>query len=157
MQNPPFTQLRKRDGRLVDFDSNRIKIAIEKALKATECYNPKIAETLNEDVLNSLASYKGQFDTPDLEFIQDMVENAFIRRGMTKAAKAFILYRAQHESLRKSREILIDIQNLVAAYLDKNDWRVNENSNAGYSYASLLNHISGSIVALLWKMYIQKK
>ena len=61
MQNPPFTQLRKRDGRLVDFDSNRIKIAIEKALKATECYNPKIAETLNEDVLNSLASYKGQF------------------------------------------------------------------------------------------------
>ncbi len=147
MQNPPFTQLRKRDGRLVDFDSNRIKIAIEKALKATECYNPKIAETLNEDVLNSLASYKGQFDTPDLEFIQDMVENAFIRRGMTKAAKAFILYRAQHESLRKSREILIDIQNLVAAYLDKNDWRVNENSNAGYSYASLLNHISGSIVA----------
>lgn len=147
MQNPPFNQLKKRDGRIVDFNPNRIKIAIEKALKATECYNSKIAKTLNEDVLNSLSSYKGQFDMPDLEFIQDLVENAFIRRGMTKAAKAFILYRAQHENLRKSREILIDIQHLVAAYLDKNDWRVNENANAGYSYASLLNHISGSVVA----------
>jgi len=48
------------------------------------------------DVLESLESYKERFDVPDLELIQDLVENAFIRRGMTKAAKAFILYRAQY-------------------------------------------------------------
>lgn len=147
MLNHPFNQLRKRDGKIVEFEPARIKIAIEKALKATGSSNIKIADTICEDVLQSLDKHKEEFDIPDLEFIQDLVENAFIRRGMTKAAKAFILYRAQHENIRKSREVLMDIQDLVGAYLDKNDWRVNENSNAGYSFASLLNHISGSVVA----------
>jgi len=57
------------------------------------------------------------------------------------------------ENIRKSREVLMDIQDLVGTYLDKDDWRVNENSNAGYSFASLLNHISGSVVT---KLYIRK-
>ena len=147
LQKVPFKQLRKRDGEIVDFESQRIKSAIDKALRAAGTANKKIANTVCNDVLESLESYREKFDVPDLELIQDLVENAFIRRGMTKAAKAFILYRAQHENIRKSREVLMDIQDLVGTYLDKDDWRVNENSNAGYSFASLLNHISGSVVA----------
>ncbi|MCF7888819.1 MAG: ribonucleoside triphosphate reductase, partial [Victivallales bacterium] len=147
MYSPPFKKLRKRDGRIVDFEPERIKIAIEKALKAVGTANSKIADTVCRDVLKSLGDLKDEIEVPDLELIQDTVENSFIKRGLTKAAKAFILYRAQHSNIRKSRELLMDIQDLVGAYLERNDWRVNENSNAGYSFASLLNHISGSVVA----------
>ena len=65
-------------------------------LRVAGTANKKIASTVCNDVLESLESYKERFDVPDLELIQDLVENAFIRRGMTKAAKAFILYRAQY-------------------------------------------------------------
>ena len=143
----PFKQLKKRDGRLVEFEPERIKLAIEKALKAVGTANQKIAKTICDDVLKSLEEYENKIEVPDLELIQDLVENSFVRRGLTKAAKAFILYRAQHLNIRKSREVFMDIQDLVGTYLDRDDWRVNENSNAGYSFASLLNHISGSVVA----------
>ena len=143
----PFKQLKKRDGRLVEFEPERIKLAIEKALKAVGTANQKIAKTICDDVLKSLEEYEKKIEVPDLELIQDLVENSFVRRGLTKAAKAFILYRAQHQNIRKSREVFMDIQDLVGTYLDRDDWRVNENSNAGYSFASLLNHISGSVVA----------
>ena len=145
--NSTFTKLRKRDGRVVDFEPFRIKIAVDKALKAVGMDNPKIADTVCEDVLKSLANLESKIEIPELELVQDLVENAFIRRGLTKAAKAFILYRAQHENIRKKHEVFVDIQNLVGGYLDQEDWRVNENSNAGYSFASLLNHISGSVIA----------
>jgi len=42
---------------------------------------------------------------------------------------------------------MMDVQDLVASYISNDDWRVNENSNSGYSYASLLNHVSGSVIA----------
>ena len=141
-------KVRKRDGRVVDFDPERITIAVAKALKATGTSNDKLAVTICKDVLQSLDE-KGFSDTncPDIELIQDMVEHSFIRRGLTKAAKAFILYRAQHEKMREGKKIMMDVQDLVASYIEREDWRVNENSNAGYSYASLLNHVSGTVVA----------
>ncbi len=152
-------KVRKRDGRVVDFDPERITIAVSKALKATGTANDKLALTICKDVLQSLDE-KGFSDNnhPDIEMIQDMVEHSFIRRGLTKAAKAFILYRAQHEKMREGKKIMMDVQDLVASYIEREDWRVNENSNAGYSYASLLNHVSGTVVAryALSNMYPQE-
>jgi len=147
MSSLPFELIRKRDGRTVAFDPERITLAAYKALRAVGTANHKLAKTICQDVVASLGERSDLTEVPEIEVVQDLVENAFIRRGLTKAAKSYILYRAQHQKLRESRQLLMDVQELVASYLDKNDWRVNENSNAGYSFASLLNHVSGSVIA----------
>ncbi len=143
-----ISRIRKRDGRVVDFDPERITIAASKALRAAGTANQKLANTICRDVLTELANKGFSKDVvPDIELIQDLVESSFIKRGLTKAGKLYILYRAQHEKIREGRKMMMDVQELVASYVDREDWRVNENSNAGYSYASLLNHVSGSVVA----------
>ena len=143
----PYHQVRKRDGRIVSFDSERIKLAAEKAIKASGIENEKLAKTITKDVVTSLSKGDYEDNIPDIEVIQDMVEKAFIKRGLSGTAKLYILYREQHKKLRDGKRIMMDVQDLVSSYIDMNDWRVNENSNAGYSYASLLNHVSGSVIA----------
>ncbi len=143
----PCAKIRKRGGRIADFDPERITIAAAKALRATGFDNRKLAETICRDVLEQLKGMEFEDDVPEIELIQDLVEQAFVKRGLSKTAKAYILYRAQHEKLREQRAVLMDIQQLVSGYVDQHDWRVNENSNAGFSYASLLSHVSGSVIA----------
>ncbi len=141
-------KIRKRDGRIVDFEPDRITIAAGKALKASGTANDKLAITICKDVLGALEEKGFEGSTiPDIELIQDLVENSFIKRGLSKAAKLYILYRAQHDKMREGKKLMMDVQDLVSSYIDREDWRVNENSNAGYSYASLLNHVSGTVVA----------
>lgn len=152
MSIPNQTPLRvkKRDGRIVPFDPDRIKLAAAKALKAAGTENERVAENISKDVVELLINKGYTADAqeiPDIEIIQDLVESAFIRRGLSKAAKLYILYRAQREKVRSGKQLMMDVQGLVSSYIDHEDWRVNENSNAGYSYASLLNHVSGAVIA----------
>ncbi|MGN0849367.1 MAG: ribonucleoside triphosphate reductase [Victivallaceae bacterium] len=143
-------RVRKRDGRIVPFDANRISLAAGKALTAAGTSNDRVAANIGKDVVELLIN-KGYTATseeiPDIELIQDLVESSFIRRGLSKAAKLYILYRAQREKVRTGKQLMMDVQDLVSSYIDHQDWRVNENSNAGYSYASLLNHVSGAVIA----------
>ncbi len=143
----PFSKIKKRDGRIVEFNPERIMIAAGKALRAAETFNEKLALTICKDVLKALSELHVENDVPDIELVQDLVESTFIKRGLTRAAKAYILYRAQREKVREGKKLMMDVQDLVSSYIEQNDWRVNENSNAGYSYASLLNDVSGSVVA----------
>ena len=143
----PCQSVKKRDGRIVPFEPERITLAAAKALKAAGTANEKLAETVCKDVIKCLAEMDLGEEVPDIELIQDLAEQSFIKRGLSKAAKLYILYRAQHDKIRESKQLMMDVQELVSSYLNRDDWRVNENSNAGYSYASLLNHVSGSVVA----------
>lgn len=143
-------KVKKRDGRVVPFDAERIKLAAAKALKAAGTENTRVADHIGKDVVDLLINKgytAGADEVPDIELIQDLVESAFIRRGLSKAAKLYILYRAQREKVRSGKQLMMDVQDLVSSYIDHEDWRVNENSNAGYSYASLLNHVSGAVIA----------
>ena len=101
MPSLPYTKIRKRDGRITDFEPERITLAADKALRAIGTANHKLAKTICNDVLKSLVSCKDKVDIPDIELVQDLVESAFIRRSLTEAAKSYILYRAQHQNLRK--------------------------------------------------------
>ena len=126
----PCRDIRKRDGRIVPFEPERITLAASKALKAAGTANEKLAATIMKDVLHELEEMGlGEEETPDIELIQDLVEQSFIRRGLSKAAKSFILYRAQHAKIREGKHLMMDVQELVASYIDREDWRVNENSN----------------------------
>ena len=142
-------KLRKRDGRIVDFDDSRIISAADRALRSVGTANDKVAKRIARDVIEELVDkgYDQPDQIPDQELVQDLIEHSFVKRGMTAAAKAFILYREQHQKMREAKHLMMDVQDLVGSYLGQDDWRVNENSNAGYSYASLLNHVSGAVIA----------
>lgn len=142
----------KRDGNVVPFELEHILIAISKALRAT--VEPDFAKA-NEQAAR-LAQHVGKIldrdyflkgHLPSVEEVQDVVENALIQHDYIDTAKAYIRYREQHSKIREARTLMLDIQSLVTDYLHQDDWRVQENSNADYSYASLLNHISGAAVA----------
>ena len=129
----PIVQVRKRDGRIVPFEPERIALAAGKALTAAGTGNDKIARTICNDVLEELLArgYDSPEQIPDIATIQDLVENAFIKRGLSKAAKLYILYRAQHDKMRDHKQLMLDVQELVSNCIDREDWRVKENSSAG--------------------------
>jgi len=124
--------VRKRDGRLAEFDSDRITNAVWKAVKAVGGKNRSIAKQLSEQVVAELEKRFGDEGVPTVEEIQDLVEKTLIENGHARTAKAYILYRKQHQDLRELASLLSSAD-LVDQYLEVEDWRVRENSNMSYS------------------------
>lgn len=135
--------VKKRDGSVVEYDQDRIRQAVCKALEAVNVECGSIPDNVVSEVE---AVFSEEHVCASVEDIQDAVEKALMKYN-PDAAKAYILYREQHTKLRKDEQVLLDVQKLIDEYLNHEDWRVNENSNAGYSYASLINHISGAMLA----------
>jgi ribonucleoside-triphosphate reductase len=139
-------KVRKRDGTIVDFDKERITNAIFAAAVEVGGRDRRTAERLADEVVKVLEEkYAGSI--PSVEDIQDVVEKVLIERGHAKTAKAYILYRKQHEELRKIKSTFLEVERLVDDYVGMQDWRVRENSNMGYSLSGLLFHIATSVVA----------
>ncbi|MGC9063168.1 MAG: ribonucleoside triphosphate reductase, partial [bacterium] len=142
-----FQRIRKRDGRIVEFDASKITNAISKAGIATGEFGRDIAERLTLKVL-SLAQETIRDEIPGVEEIQDCVEEILLSSPYRKTAKAYILYRDQHAKLREiTAKANID---LVDQYLEKLDWQVNENSNMTFSLQGLNNYISSEISKIYW-------
>jgi len=139
-------KVRKRDGTIVDFDKERITNAIFAAAKEVGGRDRRTAERLADEVVRVLEErYAGQI--PSVEDIQDVVEKVLIERGHAKTAKAYIIYRKQHEELRKIKSTFLEVEKVVDDYLGMRDWRVRENSNMDYSLSGLLFHIANSVIA----------
>ncbi|MDR0812876.1 MAG: anaerobic ribonucleoside triphosphate reductase [Oscillospiraceae bacterium] len=99
-----LTEIRKRDGRAAPFDEAKIAAAIEKAFLATlKNPMPDTAAALASAVSEKLCSEGNP--TPDVEHVQDVVENTLIDGGFVTTAKAYILYRNERQKNRdlKSR------------------------------------------------------
>ena len=139
--------IKKRDGRRVKFNSEKITKAIEKAGLATDELNHEEAEKLTQKVLTKLEQRKAK-TVPSVEDIQDIVEDALIDSKYKKTAKAYIIYRDQH---KKIREITSTAHvDLIDKYLGNLDWKVNENSNMGYSLQGLNNYVSTEVTKTYW-------
>ena len=142
-----FTKIKKRDGRVVEFDAQKITTAIKKAGEATGEFGEEIAKKLTLRVLN-LAQQIITHRIPTVEEIQDIVEEILLSSPYKKTAKAYIIYRDQHA---KIREIVSKAGvDLIDLYLEKLDWQVNENSNMAYSLQGLNNYISSEISKIYW-------
>ncbi|MEZ0537722.1 ribonucleoside triphosphate reductase [Caldicellulosiruptoraceae bacterium PP1] len=151
-----ITKVKKRDGSIADFDRKKIENAIFKAAKAVGGSDYSIAEKLTDQVVEILEKRFG-FGTPNVEEIQDIVEKVLIENGHAKTAKAYILYRKQHQDIREFKNLFLDIENTVDQYIGKIDWRVNENSNMSYSLQGLNNHISTAVISKYWLNKIYPK
>lgn len=141
--------VRKRDGRLEPFDQERITNAIWKAAKAVGGKDRELAKKLSDQVVAELKKRFGEDGVPTVEEIQDVVEKVLIENGHARTAKAYILYRKQHQDLRELASLLSQAD-LVDQYLDMEDWRVKENSNMSYSLQGLNNYLSSTVIAKYW-------
>ncbi|MEM2995319.1 MAG: ribonucleoside triphosphate reductase [Candidatus Bathyarchaeia archaeon] len=141
--------VRKRDGRLEAFDQERITNAIWKAAKAVGGKDRELAKKLSDQVVAELLKRFGEEGVPTVEEIQDIVEKILIENGHARTAKAYILYRKQHQDLRELAALLSSAD-LVDQYLEVEDWRVRENSNMSYSLQGLNNYLSSTVIAKYW-------
>jgi len=146
MASVKIVQIRKRDGRIVDFAQEKITRAIWGAAQAVGGKDRKLAERLSNRVV-ALLEEKFLQEIPGVEDVQDLVEKVLIEEGHARTAKAYILYRKQHESLRRIKTTFVEVEKIVSDYLSQIDWRVRENSNIGYSMSGLMLHVAGSVVA----------
>lgn len=104
-----FIEIRKRDGRVVPFDSEKITDAIFKAAKAVGGSDRGIAENLTGQVIESLLEKVQNGVTPTVEEVQDEVEVALIENGHARTAKAYILYRDRRTRIREGKSELMDV------------------------------------------------
>jgi ribonucleoside-triphosphate reductase (formate) len=142
-----FENIKKRDGRIVPFDSQKITAAIAKAGNATVEFDERDARKLTLKVL-TLAHELRLGITPEVEEIQDIVERVLLDSPYYKTAKAYILYREQHARIRAiTTKANVD---LVEHYISKLDWKIKENSNMCYSLQGLNNYISSDVTSEYW-------
>ena len=143
-------QVIKRDGKIVDFDINKIAAAIKKAFDATGTeYNDSIIDFLALKVsADFLPKIKDGLIA--VEDVQDSVEAVLSRGGYEAVAKSYILYRKQREKLRNMKSTYLDYKDTVDKYLGALDWRVKENSTVTYSVGGLILSNSGAITANYW-------
>jgi len=145
MTSIKISQIRKRDGRIVDFAQEKITKAIWAAAQAVGGKDRKLAQRLSNRVV-ALLEEKFPQEIPSVEDVQDLVEKVLIEEGHARTAKAYILYRRQHESLRRIKTTFLEVEKIVSDYLSQIDWRVRENSNIGYSMSGLMLHVAGSVI-----------
>jgi len=142
-----FKRIRKRDGRLVKFDPDKITNAILKAAASTEEITPGHANRLMLRALN-LAEQSIPRTVPTVEEIQDIVEELLLSSTYVHTAKSFIIYREQHARMREiTDKSSVD---LMLQYLERSDWQVNENSNMTYSLQGLNHYVSSEITKIYW-------
>lgn len=160
-----LSKIRKRDGRIVEFDQKKITNALYKALVATQAAAPtpqatltgvpypkevslsKLAKELSDKVAAVLEYQFDRKSVPTVEEVQDVVERVLIKNDLAETAKAYIIYRQQRRKIREIKSTFVDVQNTMGEYLDQTDWRVRENSNEDYSFSGLMLHVSGKVIA----------
>ena len=114
-------KVRKRDGKIVPFEIEKIKAAITKAFDAEEVnYDENVIDFL---ALKVTAAFSSEIkdNIIDVEVIQDKVEEVLSQAGYTQVAKAYILYRKLHEKQRAMQSTILDYKQVVNSYINVTD------------------------------------
>ena len=96
--------IKKREGQLVEFDRKKIVEAIFAAMQVIGEENKSRSEKITDQVIKKLEErFKDKI--PQVEEVQDIVEETLIKEGMVKVAKAYILYRDKRSRIRESLKV----------------------------------------------------
>lgn len=127
-------KVKKRDGRIVAFNEQKIINAIEKAFMSVD---EKITEYAHEKAVNIAAYIRGYYEdveeTPEIEEIQDLVEKGLMATKRKDVAKVYVLYREERNKIRNQRtELMKNIHNkLEASDVQNQNANVDEYSFGG--------------------------
>lgn len=123
-----ISKIRKRDGRIVDFDISKISEAILNAAKVLGGNNKEMSDKLASEVHDRLIAQFGS-TPPPVESIQDVVEAVLIDNGHARTAKEYILYRAERTKNRDmNMRLMKTYQDLTFKSAKDNDIK-RENAN----------------------------
>lgn len=150
----PLSYVIKRDGQQYPFDVTKIMVAILKAGEATAEFGQDEAWLLTRQVIKVLKHRFAFGVYPNIEQIQDVVEQVLISSNYYKTARAYIVYREQRGKMRNDKKTVIDAVASINEYLDRSDWRVNANANQGYSLGGLILNTAGKVVANYWLSHV---
>jgi len=137
--------VKKRDGRVVPFNSDKILIALEKAFLSTNEGKRRTPKKVTDVALARIES-----EVPTVEEIQDILEETLMDMGFRKTAKSYIIYRAKRAEVRSMKDVVQESYAVIDEYITKNDWRIAENSNMSYSLQGLNAHLSSTITSKYW-------
>lgn len=150
-------KVQKRDKTKEDFNIEKIRIAIWKALTATKQGNGEKSQKI-ADKVNQLINIRfKEEEIPTVEQIQDIVEEALILEDEIEAAKAYILYREQRRRIREQEIVSEEAVDRIDNYLEKLDWEVRENSNMTFSLQGMNHYGVSYIVKKYWLNKIYPK
>ncbi|PKM81133.1 MAG: hypothetical protein CVU88_04115, partial [Firmicutes bacterium HGW-Firmicutes-13] len=126
-----FKEIRKRDGRVVTFNDQKITEAIFKAAKAVGGKDRSIAQNLTDRVIDYLkTSSNGNGMIPSVEGVQDAVEKILIENGHARTAKAYILYRARRTRMRDGKSELMDTVKEILVETNRENANINNSPSA---------------------------
>jgi anaerobic ribonucleoside-triphosphate reductase len=143
----------KREGERVPFDAEKIRSAIERAGTASGEFDATEALLLTAQAAKVLTHRFAETE-PDIEQIQDVVEQVLISANHSATARAYIVYREQRARFREDKRTVVEVETSVNEYLDRVDWRVNANANQGYSLGGLILNVSGKVIANYWLSHV---
>jgi len=144
--NNKIKKVQKRDGSIVDFDSERIANVIFKALTATNEGNGNRTKKLVEKIVRIFNLRFKEGAVLHVEQIQDIVEEVLILEGLVETAKAYILYREQRRRIREAITKMDEGSEAIDKYIQELDWQIKENANMTYSLQGL-NQFTVSFVS----------
>ncbi len=151
-----LTEVLKRDGTTQEFLSYKIEDAIKKAFKSE---NTTYDRSVFLNVLDKIKHKR----VAAVEDIQDLIEHELYKARYFDVMKSFMQYRLIHKMQREhvlglnEDTTYINCTQTIEEYIDKLDWRINANSNTGYSNAGLVNNSAGKIIANYWLDKIYSK
>jgi len=143
-------KVKKRDGRIVDFRQEKITKVVFKALTATEQGDGKKSRRISDRIVKLLNRRFKKEEIPNVEQIQDIVEEVLILEDLVKTAKAYILYREKRREIREAVQAREEAVDRVDQYLGKLDWEVKENANMAFSLQGLNRYGVSYIVKKYW-------
>lgn len=124
-----FKAIRKRDGRLMEFNESKITDAIFKAAQAVGGEDRTLAMELTLDVLKFLRQSFGD-ELFTVEDVQDAVEKVLIEKGHARTAKAYILYRAHRNRIRDAKSELMDAVEEILVETNRENANVSNSPSA---------------------------
>ncbi len=150
-------KVRKRDGRVVDFEQEKIAEAVHKAVVATDQGNGPESKRVSDKVVALMNRRFKQGEIPTIEQIQNIVEEALMLEGLVETAKAYVLYREQRRAIREATKAVDDSSEKVDSYLKEIDWQVKENANMTFSLQGLNQYVGSYISKKYWLNKIYPK
>jgi len=150
-------KVQKRDGRIVNFEQDKIESAIHKAVVANNQGDGEVSKKVSEKVVALLNRRFKKGETPTIEQVQDIVEEALILEDLVETAKGYILYREQRRAIRDAAKAADDSSEKVDSYLKEIDWQVKENANMTFSLQGLNQYVGSYISKKYWLNKIYPK
>ncbi|MDD2486984.1 MAG: ribonucleoside triphosphate reductase [Candidatus Gracilibacteria bacterium] len=146
-------KVKKRNGSIVTFDRSKIENALKKAIEASGGSDFSEVSMLVDEIIERAETVSGK-NIPDIELMQDKVEEILIKHGHDTVAKNYIIYRQKRSEARADRNVVVEVGKTMDEYLDQTDWRVNANANSGYSLGGLILNVSGKVTANYWLSHV---